>query len=887
MQLPSPRSIPTRLQALALVLVATPLAAAQAPTGYYSSVDASSAASLRSTLHAVVDDHQRFPYTSSSTDTWDILELAEQDPANASRILSLYRNATFPKQGGGNSLYNREHVWPTSLGFPSDDSQNYPYTDCHALRLVDPSYNSARSNKPFRYCDPGCEEWTTDVNDGAGGGSGSYPGQSSWTSGFGDTGTWEAWAGRRGDVARVILYLDVRYEGGQHGVTGVNEPDLIVTNDQGLISASNTGQNESVAYMGILDVLLEWHASDPVDARELARNDVVYSFQGNRNPFIDHPEWVDVLWGNGGGGGPTGAQPWINEFHYDNGGSDVGEFVEIAGPAGLDLSGYRVLAYNGSNGADYDAISLSGTLPDLGNCIGALAFDFPGLQNGSPDALALVDAVDNLIEFLSYEGTLVATTGPAFGQTSVDVGVAEDGLTAIGEALARTGTGQTAADFTWSGPQAATPGGINGGQTFTDACGGTGGGPPAPPTGLGGTSCAGAVQLAWNPSTDPAVTGYRVWRSNNSGIGFNPLFSQEITATTYLDASAASGATVYYAVTALSAGGESSLSAELQITVQGGGAGSAGTPWINEFHYDNSGTDAGEFVEVAGPGGMSLAGWTLVGYNGASGDPYNTISLSGNLPNGAGCVGAAAFDFTGLQNGSPDAIALVDPQGAVVEFLSYEGILTGNSGPAAGLTSVDVGVIEDFTTPIGYSIQRTGSGASAAAFTGWSAPGVETPGAVNTGQTFQGGCSSPFVATGCGINPADSLVLLAGEPVLGTSLTVGVDNPLGTQTVGSLTFLIVSTAPDPAAPCGTPLPGFGMSGPFGELLVSIAPGVKVDPVLTGPSWAGPGTPAPIDLALPFSCGLAGLDLWLQGIIVDPFGPRTFGLTEGRKLTIAP
>ena len=72
-----------------------------------------------------------------------------------------------------------------------------------------------------------------------------------------------------------MFYMDVRYEGGLHGVTGHSEPDLILTDNEALIAASNTGSMESVAYMGMLTVLLEWHAQDPVDVREIARNEAV------------------------------------------------------------------------------------------------------------------------------------------------------------------------------------------------------------------------------------------------------------------------------------------------------------------------------------------------------------------------------------------------------------------------------------------------------------------------------------------------------------------------------------------------------------------------------------------------------------------------------------
>ncbi len=293
-------------RSIAVLFLFAPAAFAQIPPGYYNSVDTSDPSAMRSTLHAVIDDHQRFPYTSGSTDTWDILELAQQDPSNSSRIIDVYKNESYSKQGGGNASYNREHTWPKSYGFPNDNASNYPYTDCHVLFLCDSGYNSARSNKPFRLGSSGDDEQTTQNNNGIGGGSGTFPGNSNWTFGSFTSGGWQVWAERKGDVARAMLYMDVRYEGGTHSGSGASEPDLILTDNVSQISSSQTGSNESVAYMGLLSVLLQWHADDPVDDYERNGNDVIYSFQGNRNPFIDHPEWVDCLFNgncNGGGGG--------------------------------------------------------------------------------------------------------------------------------------------------------------------------------------------------------------------------------------------------------------------------------------------------------------------------------------------------------------------------------------------------------------------------------------------------------------------------------------------------------------------------------------------------------------------------------------------------------
>lgn len=164
----------------------------------------------------------------------------------------------------------------------------------------------------------------------------------------------------------------------------------------------------------------------------------------------------------------AGVPVFINEIHYDNVGTDTGEFVEVAGTAGTDLAGWTIALYNGSNGTVYNTINLSGVIDDEGAGFGALDFHLPvnGLQNGAPDGMALVDATPAVVQFLSYEGTITATAGPAIGSTSTDIGQAEGSSTAIGDSLQLVGTGTGYDDFTWTGPVAESPGSINAGQTF-------------------------------------------------------------------------------------------------------------------------------------------------------------------------------------------------------------------------------------------------------------------------------------------------------------------------------------------------------------------------------------------------------------------------------------
>lgn len=159
--------------------------------------------------------------------------------------------------------------------------------------------------------------------------------------------------------------------------------------------------------------------------------------------------------------------------------------------------------------------------------------------------------------------------------------------------------------------------------------------------------------------------------------------------------------------------------------------------FINEIHYDNDGTDSGEAIEIFGPAGSDLSGWSLELYNGGGGSVYGTLSLSGSIPPYQNGHGTLSFDYTGLQNGAPDGLALVNnntPDPTVVQFLSYEGSFTATAGPANGMTSMDIGVSEIPTTPIGYSLQLTGSGFCYEDFT-WSGPMANTFGSMNTGQS--------------------------------------------------------------------------------------------------------------------------------------------------------
>ena len=453
---------------------------------------------------------------------------------------------------------------------------------------------------------------------------------------------------------------------------------------------------------------------------------------------------------------------FFNEFHYDNSGTDSNEKIEIAFTAGTDLTGWKVYLYNGGSTAAqaaaatvYNTISLSGTVADTSNGFGFYTISLPtdGLQNGSPDGFALVDNTGHVVQFLSYEGVLTGAAGTiAAGITSTDVGVSENGSGANTLSLQLTGTGTQYSDFHWAADSASNFGSANTGQTFGSAA-------PATTVSIGPASVSAT-------EGDSGVTDmvYTVTRTGDTSAAGSVHYAVTFDGTANAaDFSGATGGDVSFAAGAttgtitLHVAGDTNYEPDetFHVTLSDPSAGSAlGTAsaagtianddaapppaplFINEIHYDNLGDDTGEKVEIAGPAGTDLTGWTVVLYNGNGGTVYNTSALSGTIADQGEGYGTAVVSYPkdGLQNGSPDGIALVAPNGHVVEFISYEGQMTATNGPAAGMTSTDIGVVEE-SGPVGDSLAVTGTGAVAGDFT-WQPDAANSFGALNPGQHF-------------------------------------------------------------------------------------------------------------------------------------------------------
>ena len=229
--------------------------------------------SLKYELNQIIRNHTEFEYTSSSTDVWDILKETDRDTANSDNVILIYsgRSVNAAQEYNSGSGWSREHVWAKSRGDLDTDDEG-PGTDVHHLRPCDISVNTSRNNRNFDTCIT-----CVDVIDN-GFNTGSKRDANLWT--------FEPPDEVKGDVARMIFYMAVRYEGNG------SEPDLELTNTL----LSNTDHSPLQAR---LSTLLHWNRIDSVSDWERNRNDLIDSlYQHNRNPFIDHPELVEHLWGD-------------------------------------------------------------------------------------------------------------------------------------------------------------------------------------------------------------------------------------------------------------------------------------------------------------------------------------------------------------------------------------------------------------------------------------------------------------------------------------------------------------------------------------------------------------------------------------------------------------
>ena len=267
---------------------------ANIPQSYYDQANNLSSDELKEALHQIISNHVIYPYTSNSTDTWDIIQESDQDPNENNNIILVYTGRSQDKgyrDGSGNysqyengngtqsNSWNREHIWPKSHGFPDEDDN--AYTDVHNLKPCDRSVNSSRGTKDFDF-----------------GGNQHSEASDCLT----DSDSWEPPDYVKGDIARILFYMVIRYDPGVDHENNTFDLELV----------DYTTPNNTDPILGKLSSLLEWHVSDPVDDFEINRNEIIFGFQENRNPFIDHPNLVNFLWGENVG------QNWNENLSFNN-----------------------------------------------------------------------------------------------------------------------------------------------------------------------------------------------------------------------------------------------------------------------------------------------------------------------------------------------------------------------------------------------------------------------------------------------------------------------------------------------------------------------------------------------------------------------------------------
>jgi len=237
---------------------------------YYQTVDFSKTGNdLKNELHQLMisTHHTYLPYTQSgSTDTWTVIKQSDLVEDNSDNVLLIYgyndndgnyqtdrtRSKTLSCHTSScTGLWTREHVYPRSIGTP-DLGFELAGTDLFNLHAIDAWRNNSRSNKMFGDAPNSQASYSLDTTS-------YYPG--------------EEW---RGDIARIIMYMYMRYT------------------TQCIPNAVGTGATTFSSDMP--DVFLKWNVEDPVSDHEIRRNNVIYSYQGNRNPFIDNPYLATIIW---------------------------------------------------------------------------------------------------------------------------------------------------------------------------------------------------------------------------------------------------------------------------------------------------------------------------------------------------------------------------------------------------------------------------------------------------------------------------------------------------------------------------------------------------------------------------------------------------------------
>lgn len=343
-----------KINAFFFVILSVCITYAQAPSSYYSSATGSGY-TLKTQLYNIIKNHTNRGYSG----LWTTYNTSDRDHQNENdnTIFDLYSeiqngrdpyNFTYGSNQCGTysvegNCYNREHMIPQSVF----NSASPMVADAHFIPPTDGKVNAIRSNYP--HGNVATASITTR--------NGSKLGSSA-VSGYSGT-VFEPVDAFKGDIARMYFYFATRYE---NTVAGYSYPMFNNTSNQVFTTA-------------FLNMLLTWHQQDPVSAREIERNNAIYARQGNRNPFIDNPNYVNLIWGGTSGNGNTGGGNVITKsdlyFSEYVEGSSNNKAIEIKNETGnsINLASYSIKKQTNGSGSWSTGLTLTGTLANNGKYV--------------------------------------------------------------------------------------------------------------------------------------------------------------------------------------------------------------------------------------------------------------------------------------------------------------------------------------------------------------------------------------------------------------------------------------------------------------------------------------------------------------------------------------
>ncbi|MBX2845678.1 MAG: endonuclease, partial [Saprospiraceae bacterium] len=556
---------------------------------YYALVSGQTCFDLKTVLYNIVNGHNEQTYGA----LWTIYQTTDDhlnDAGNATIVWDMYSDNptgsenefTFVTEqcgtySGEGVCYNREHSFPKSWWGGSESATQY--TDVHMVIPVDGYINGIRSNYPYGEVQSGTESHIMNNGSRLGNSSITIPGYTSKV--------FEPIDAYKGDIARIYFYMATRYE----NEIGSWENNTVYSD------AMLNGTNDQVYEDWALNMLIQWHEDDPVSPKELDRNNDIFNVQGNRNPFVDHPEYVSLIWGTGCSGGPSDTEAPTTPSSLAASGVTASS-VDLTWNASTDnvaVTGYRVYR----DGTLYTTVSATsasvvGLSASTGYSFYVTAIDAAGNESAPSNTVAVTTDAAADTEAPTAPTSL---TGNNVTTSSVDLtwSGSTDNVAVTGYNIYQNGS----LTQTVTGTSATMTGLAEGMDynyvvTAIDAAGNQSGASntltittavtadtqaPTTPTGLLGTNVTQtSVDLSWNASTD------------NLGVGGYDLYQDGVyqgtytTTSTTLNTLTAGTTYLFYVVAFDAAGNTSGNSSQISITTD---SAPSGPVTVHEGYFES------------------------------------------------------------------------------------------------------------------------------------------------------------------------------------------------------------------------------------------------------------------------------------------------------------